>query len=145
MNILPIFFLLIIQAFSSSVGFEPCNGEYLMEIKTINAVPWPLRTGLSTQLDFDTSINLSAQKLRLNMTLEMRVGINQWKTIVEENINLCDGILSCPINKGDQAFGFQYTLHSCTPVGNKWRGYIKIMNENDTELACAKLDGFKVK
>ena len=140
-----IFLLQIISVYSATGSYNACNEEFLMEISTLNAVPWPPHSGLSTVYYFKTNLNKNVTELHMNMQLQMRVGINQWEDIINENIDLCRGYIHCPINKGNHEIAFHHTIPSNSPVGNKWRGYVYFTNEKGVQIGCIELETFKVK
>ena len=66
-----LFLLQIISVHSATVSYEVCNKEFLMEISTLNAVPWPPHSGLSTVYYFKTNLNKNVTELHMNMKLEL--------------------------------------------------------------------------
>ena len=141
--LLLISFIFTVQ--SASVEYKSCREKYVMEVTEMNAMPWPPISGLNTMYFFKTHLGFNVTKLYMNMKFEMRVGINQWENVVNETIDLCNGIIKCPMSVGDYDIPYIHTIPSNSPAGFKWRGHVYFRNEKDVELGCIELKPFKVK
>ena len=139
------FITLFTVVHSANVSFEKCRKINLMEITEMNAMPWPPRSGLDTMYLFKTYLGKNVTSLMMNLNFQMRVGINQWETVVDETVDLCDGFVQCPLNAGEYEIPFIHSIPSNSPVGYKWRGYVYFRNEKNVELGCIELESFKVK
>ena len=138
-------FIFILTSQASSVDFKLLNEEYTMEVKSINAVPWPPRSGLRTAFQIRTNVTTNIQRMKMSIDLHMRVGINDWDQIIYEKFDLCNGIIHCPVIQGEQLIAFEYTVPQNCPVGNRWKGVVTFTNEADEELNSVQLEYFKIK
>ena len=139
------FILFILIVHSAQVPYKTCKKLSFVEVSSLNAVPWPPRSGLNTAYFFKTHLNYNVTQLNMNLVLQMRVGLNQWRDIIDEKVDLCNGYVQCPLEKGYHDIVFHHTIPSNSPVGNKWVGYVYFTNEKNVQVGCVELKPFKVK
>lgn len=142
--ILIFLFLLLSYSKASTIEYKTCSGQYVMDIKSLSAVPWPPRTGLRTAFEFDTYLFKETPSLYVNVTLQMSVGFKSWETIMIDKFDLCNESSSCPLQPGQHSFGFHYNIPANAPVGNRWRAVIRFEDKEENQLSCIELDRFKV-